>query len=162
MRSAGPLSALPPTMGDTATVRSRARSSRSRTPATASSGPIETIGFEGAITNRSASSSTCGGRRGQAGVVGAGEAHAGDRHLVTPGHEVLLEVDLSLAGDHQSGLQRIVGDGEEPDPDPVGGRELGRHLGQRGALTQAVAAVEVGGQIPVAQAEPGGAGPRAR
>jgi cytidyltransferase-like protein len=53
-RSAGPLSAAPTTMGETATHASRRSRMASRTPATASSGPMETTGFDGAITTVSA------------------------------------------------------------------------------------------------------------
>ena len=57
IRSAGPLSARPPTRGETAatrTPRARAASSRARMPGTARMGPIETNGFEGQSTIASA------------------------------------------------------------------------------------------------------------
>ena len=53
-RSAGPFSAVPAMIGDTATVCSRLARMASAMPGTASSGPIETIGFEGATTTTSA------------------------------------------------------------------------------------------------------------
>src|SRR5262245_40227445 len=66
IRSAGPFSARPPTMGDTATTDSRRAVSPSRTPARARSGPMDTTGFDGAITTTSAdaiASSTPGAAR---------------------------------------------------------------------------------------------------
>ena len=55
MRSAGPFNAAPPTIGDTATVWARRAAIASRTPGTASTGAIETSGFDGAITTVAAS-----------------------------------------------------------------------------------------------------------
>ena len=81
-------------MGETATERSRRRASASRTPGTASTGPIDTIGFDGATTSVSASAMRLeDAGRGRRRFV-AGEAHGGHRHVVVAVHEVLLEVDL--------------------------------------------------------------------
>ena len=46
----GPLSTSPPTSGETATTGAGAAASASRSPGTASIGPIEITGFDGPIT----------------------------------------------------------------------------------------------------------------
>jgi len=52
--SAGPFRAAPATMGDTATTDPRRAASAPSTPASERSGPIDTTGFDGAITTHSA------------------------------------------------------------------------------------------------------------
>ena len=54
MRSAGPLRAAPPTIGDTATTCSRRRGEELVDAGQGADGPIDTIGFDGATTTRRA------------------------------------------------------------------------------------------------------------
>ena len=69
--------------------------------------------------------------------------------------EVLLEADLALAGHGDPGLDRVVGHRQQAQPEPPGGGDLGRDLGEGGPLGEPLRAVQVGGQVAVAQAEPG-------
>ena len=115
-RSAGPFSAAPATMGETATTRARRAGSASRTPGTASSGPMETTGFDGHTTIVSASSERLHDPRRRAGRRGALEAHAAHRHVVAQADEVVLEADLgpgraqgARLGQRDAGAQRVVG-----------------------------------------------------
>ena len=54
MRSAGPFSAAPAMIGETATTSARRSASASASPGTARMGPIDTMGFDGHTTTRSA------------------------------------------------------------------------------------------------------------
>ncbi len=98
-----------------------------------------------------------------AGRFDPGEADASHGHGVAASHEVLLEADLGrpFAGQGDPGLDGILRHGQQRRGHTPGRAHLGRHPGQARALAQAARAVEVGGQIGVAQAEPGATGSRA-
>ena len=53
----------------------------------------------------------------------------------------------------------VVGHRQQAQAEAPGGGDLGRDLGQRGALAQPAGAVQVGGQVAVAEAEPRPAAP---
>ena len=141
-------------MGEIATTRSRRATSSSRMPGTARIGPIETSGFDGAITTisalRSASITPGAGRADSS----AHETHRRHGHVVLASHEVLLEAELALAVDRESSLDLIVGHGDEPQPESPRPGDLGGDLGQRRSLGHAVRAIQVRGEVSVAEPEP--------
>ena len=160
-RSAGPLSAAPAMIGDTATPSARRaidrvphararpardRSTRSGSTARSPRGAASPMRLEHA-------------RRRARAASAPSKRTAVDRHVVVALHEVLLEADLPLAGHRDPGLQPVVGDGEQAQPEVPGVGDLGAHLGEGRARPQAVGAVEVGGEVAVAEVEPR-AGPR--
>ena len=103
IRSAGPLSALPPMIPLTATTGTpavAAAASASPCPGTARIGPIETIGFDGAMTTTSAAASaaTTSGV-GRASSIAA-EPDLADVRLLVPADEVLLELEPAVVGQH--------------------------------------------------------------
>ena len=104
IRSAGPLRAWPPTIGDTATTDSRRAASSASTPGRARIGPIDTSGFDGAITTTSDRSIAGTRRRIQFAAVLL-EADRLDRNAVLQAHEVVLErhhVAAAGQADHRS------------------------------------------------------------
>ena len=113
-------------------------STASRTPGTASTGPIDTIGLDGAITTRSAAaraSSTPGAGRA---ASAPSKRTADDRHGVVALHEVLLEADLASprrrpASTHGPRARSSVTGSRRRLEAPRRG-DLGGDLGQRGAL----------------------------
>ena len=113
-------------MGETATASARRASTAARTPGTASTGSIDTSGFDGAITTRRASCDGLQHAGGRASLLGAVEADGGDGDVVVALHEVLLEPDLALAGHRDAGLQAVVGDREEPQAEVPGLGDLAR------------------------------------
>ena len=95
------------------------------------------------------------------GRVGALEAHAPDRHVVTQPDEVVLEAHLgsrraqrARLGQRHPRAQRIVGHREEPHRDAPPVRQRGRDRAQRLAGAEPAGPEEVRGQVAVAQAEP--------
>jgi hypothetical protein len=102
----------------------------------------------------------CGRGVRQSRRLGPVEADAGDGDAVAPPDEVLLELDLALTGHGQHGVERVVRDGEEAHRHAVRGGDLPGDLRQRAALGEAVGAVEVGGDVLIAEPEPRAAGSR--
>ena len=119
IRSAGPLSAWPPTIGDTATTgRAERRAGRRRREARI--GPIDTSGFDGAITTtRGRSPHERLGRQAQR---VAGEADRRHRHVVAQAYEVVLERHLLAVPASSTIVDRapsVIGqerDGDVPRP----------------------------------------------
>ena len=154
-RSAGPFSAAPAMIGDTATTSARRAATASRTPGTASTGSIDTIGFDGAITTASASAMRLEHAGRRAGGLGAVEAHRRRRRTscwrctkyswkpISPSPATVTRV---------CSRSSVTGSSRRPRPQAVG--DLGGHLGQRRAGAQAVGAVQVGGEVAVAEVEP--------
>ena len=141
-------------MGETPTTRSRRRRSTSRTPGTASNGSMDTTGFDGQTTTVPAPP----GRRARRARAGPGrrlEPDPGHGHVVAEVHEVLLEADLGPVHQLQPGSQRVVGHRDDADAHPARAGQLAGDLAQRGAFAEPLSAVEVGGQVPVAEVEPG-------
>ena len=153
IRSAGPFRAAPPTIGDTATTDSRRSASSSSTPRNARIGPIDTIGFDGAITTTSAVSIAA--RAGADSVASSWSNRTGpDLDVVAQPDEVVLEADLAVAGDGHHRAQPIVGHRQQRDAETPCPSDLGGHLGERGALAEAGRAVQVRRQVAVAEVEP--------
>ena len=148
-------------MGDTATMSSRRATRASRTPGTARSGPIETIGFDGHTTMRSAEASASSHGGGRRAPFGAREADGAHGDVVVQPDEVVLKRHLGaggpqigLLGQGQHGADGVVGDREQADVDLAAGRDGGRDLGERVAGPQAFGAEEMGGQVPITEPEP--------
>ncbi len=70
-------------------------------------------------------------------------------------HEVLLEAHLGPVDQLQPGAERIVGDRHQVDAHPERAGQLRGDLAQGGALAQPLGPVAVGGQVLVAEVEPG-------
>ena len=128
-RSAGPFRAAPATMGETATTRVRRDASASRTPGTASRGPMETTGFDGHTTMMSAPSSDAStpGAGLVAGAPSKRTSRTGTSWLQA--HEVVLERDLCSGRPQRARLrqcdpcaQRVVGHRQQPNGDAAAGR----------------------------------------
>ena len=98
---------------------------------------------------------------GRPGRVGSLEPDGPHRHRVAESDEVVLEGHLVAVaggpaqGEPDPGADRVVGHGQEPDGDPRAAASSAVTSLRRRPLRQALGAVEVGGQVPVAQAEPG-------
>ena len=145
--------AAPATIGDTATTSARRAASASRTPGTRSTGSIESSGFDGATTTRSAAaiaSITPGAGRGARRAL---DADAGDRDAVAAPHEVLLEGHRALGG-VEDRRERVVGRRQEGRAHPEAPGDLGGDDGLGRALGEPVGAVQVGREVPVAEREP--------
>ena len=159
MRSAGPLSAAPPTIGEIATTEERRAASRSSMPGSARIGPIDTSGFDGAITTTSASVSAA-----SVAAVGRGivvEPDARHRDAVSEPDEVVLERDLLAGpGERDHGPEPIVRHREHRELEAPRARDLGRHRRQVGPLGEPGGPIEVRRQIAVAEVEPGRRGSR--
>ena len=127
-------------------------------------GPIDTIGFDGAITTTPALGRARRGPRVSGAAPSTGEAHGPHRDVVAQAHEVVLErrpprrvAEL----DHRR--EAAVGHRQQraprrPTPVAISAVDLGR----RRPLGEAGRAVQVGGQVAVAEVEPRRAGRRAR
>ncbi len=89
------------------------------------------------------------------GLIGAVEADIGDGHVVAEPDEVLLEADLGPVGQPEVGADGIVAHRDDAHPDTPRPAQLGRDLVQGGPLGQALGAVAVGGEVAVAEPEPG-------
>ena len=89
-----------------------------------------------------------------ASLLGTGKAHLPHHRLPPPAHEVVLKVQLPLVGDHARAHRRI-GDGQEAGLHPQGVGQPRGDLGEPEALAQPGGAQHVGGQVAVAQPEPG-------
>ena len=111
--ASGPRKARPPTSGEMAATRLSA--SASWIPGTARIGWIETNGFEGAMTTRSASA-IASSTPGAGAPLGAVEAHDADAVGMAPAYEPFLEVELALLG-HDLRPQAVVRGREEPNAD---------------------------------------------
>ena len=155
-RSAGPLRAAPATIGETPTTRSRRaaqpRRGRRARPGAGRSRPPGWTGRPRRRRRASMASSTPGAGPGRLGPV---EADAGHGHVVVEAHEVLLEADLGPVGQLQPGAERVVGHRQQVDADAPRAGQLAGDLAQGGPLGQALGPVAVGGQVLVAEAEPG-------
>ena len=103
--------------------------------------------------------------RPRARVLGAVEAHRVHSHGVPQPDEVLLEADLpagfpagsATVGQRHHGGHRILGHRQQGHLQPPRCGDFGGDCGQPGAFGQAAGPVEVGAEVAVAQAEPGGA-----
>ena len=137
-RSAGPFSAAPATMGETATTSARGgRRARRRRPGTASSGPIETIGLDGHTTTTSALGDGARAPRGRARAPRPPRSgptrrrRRGGGRRSTPGTR-----PRARRRSGQPGAHGVVGHRDEPDRHAEGRGELGGDLRQRGALAR--------------------------
>ena len=74
-------------------------------------------------------------------------------------HEIILECELA-GGRADDGSQTLVGDRRDAALKPDGRTELSGDGGERRALSEAVSAVEVCGEVVIADREPGGAAER--
>ena len=132
MRSAGPFSAAPPTMGDTATTLSRrrheGRSDAGHRHDRADRDDRVRRGDDHDVGRLQGGEDT--GSR--AGLLHAREPHPRDGDVVVAADEVLLEADLAFAFDHDPGLDPVVAHGQQADGDPEGRADLGCDLRQRG------------------------------
>ena len=70
-------------------------------------------------------------------------------------HEVLLESDLGSVGQLEAGAEGVVGHGHQADAQPPRAGQLRGHHSQPGALTEPLGPIAVGGQVLVAEVEPG-------
>ena len=103
---------------------SRRATRASRTPGTASSGPIETIGFDGHTTMRSAEARASSHGGGRPRAFGACEADGAHGDVMVQPDEVVLKGHLGaggtqfgLLGQGQHGADGVVGDREQADID---------------------------------------------
>ena len=84
------------------------------------------------------------------------EADRAHRHVVVMPHEVVLETQSTTFGVKDGG-DLVVGDRQESDlQSPVLG-DLSRDVTLGSAFAESLTAVEVGGEIAVTEAKPGGA-----
>ena len=124
------------------------------TSASARIGPIDTIGLDGAITMQSAAFSTSSSPGARPASARADEAHCRHGHAVAQLDEVLLEGDVAAVGEGDDGGDRVVAHRNQSLPHAPRRADLGGHFRQRGAFGESGGAVEVGGQITVAEVEP--------
>ncbi len=151
----------PATTGESPTTGADVARRASRTPGTPRIVPTETTGFEGGtsttVSIRDGVDHTgTGGRR-----LDADRDDRAGRHLGVQPDPVLLEVDgatprrLGGVVDDDVRLDPVVGHRQQPDPGlPATAERLG-HRGQRVAGLEHLGADQVGGEVPVAEAEPG-------
>ena len=157
IRSAGPFSALPPTIPDTATTRApciRASPIAARTPRTARIGPTETIGFDGAMTTRSA----CADARPSTSRVARAFSMPRNRTSRTSGSwsagdEVVLEVEPAVVGP-DLGPDRCVGHRQDRRRDAEGSLQRATDVGQPLTAPQPRGPGDVRRQVAVAEPEP--------
>ena len=159
----GPFTALPPTMGDTATIGAPLAFIASRMPGTARIGSTLSHGFEGpmrmpARSAPAAPAITCG--VGRAASAPSKRTLAHDRPTLVA-HEILLEGQRARIGfDHRA--DGVVGHGQDACGDSQRCRLPGTDAGQRLARVQAARAVDVRREIAVAELEPGRPAERAQ
>ena len=96
-------------------------------------------------------SSTPGRRRCP---LGADQLDALDLLGGAVAHQVLLEA-ARAGGGRDAGAHGVLGHGQHPRRHAQAGADLARHPGQAGPLGQPQGAVDVGGQVAVAEPEPG-------
>jgi len=93
----------------------------------------------------------CGHRR----VIRSGEADSADGDAVAALDEVLLETDLALATHRDPSGDTLVGHRQQRDLHAECPGDLGGDLRQCRPLAEACGSVEVGGEILIAEVEPG-------
>src|SRR5205823_1605913 len=69
--------------------------------------------------------------------------------------EVVLEPDLPFAGDRDARLDGVIAHGKHASPNAPRRRYLTCHAGQRRSIPPTLRAVQMGGEVAIAQAEPG-------
>ena len=161
-RSAGPFTGAPPTIGLTATTRSRRATSTSRTPGTARIGPIEITGFDGQITIVSARVERLEHARRGPGALGAVEAHrrrTGGSARSPTNHSCIAS--SSAARPSRSTVMRVrTGSsviGSERARRPTRPRVISAVTAESGApARRRCGAEEVGREVLVAEPEPRG------
>ena len=147
-------------IGLTPTTRSRRRTSTSRTPGTARIGPIEITGLRRADEDRSRPPRARRARPGAGRAASApSKSHRDDRRLGALAHEPLLHRELLVAAVVAATVIRVA------TRSSVIGSSRGAtpHAAAISAVTsvsvapaaQALGAEEVGGEVAVAEAEPG-------
>ena len=87
-------------------------------------------------------------------VFGAGEDDALDAGLAAAAHEVVLELEVAYVCDHVRG-ERVVGHRQDRRADAHVAAEMDGDFCQALALPEQVGAREVGGDVAVAETEPG-------
>ena len=127
-----------------------------RTPGTASTGSIDTSGFDGAITTSVGRLRSRRARPGRACAdVGAVEAHAGHRHRVagggrsTPGTPISPSPATVTTVRRRSSVTGSRTTSEAPRP-----ADLGGHLAQAWLPRTCAGSVQVGAEVAVAEVEP--------
>ena len=142
-------------------VRRGERSTASRTPGTASTGSIDTTGFDGAIDDGARPSSIARARRARAGRRRrrrSGRRRTGTSWL--PLHEVLLEADLGSRPSSSRPSPSCAAGRRSPAAaraEPPAGGDLGGDLVSGAPSREPLGAVQVGAEVAVAEAEPAGA-----
>jgi hypothetical protein len=91
---------------------------------------------------------------GGAGPLRAIEQYLADGVPSAAAHEPLLKLENAIAR-ADFGAQEVVGDGKDAGGDGQGAGDLGGSLGEGTAPTNEVRAGDAGGEIAVAQTEPG-------
>ena len=98
--------------------------------------------------------------RSRTSPIDAVESDALHGHAVPSPDEVLLEPDLTLAGDDHACLDPVIAHREHARREPPRRSDLRGHVRERGALIEAMGAIEVGREVTIAEAEPGRASAR--
>ncbi len=152
-RASGPLTARPPTSGETPTTGPRRCASARRTPGTARIGPMLKNGLLGAMMTALApriAERTPGPGRARAAPSIADASHG--RARVVP-HQVALE-GKSARGGLEYGPHGVIGHREHPRPYPEALADLGCDGRECGAACQTLGAVEVCREVAVSKAKP--------
>ena len=159
-RSAGPLSAAPATIGDTATtcVAAGRRPPRARR-ARPAPGPIDTIGFDGATTTASAAVDGVEHARGRAGPRRRRRSAPPTPARACWRCTKYSWKPISMPAPSPGSVDAVVRSGSSVDrqqaqPEAPRRGDLGGDRGQVGALGQALGAVQVGAEVAVAEVEP--------
>ena len=156
-RSAGPFTAEPAMSGLTATTRSRAATSASRTPGIARIGPTESTGLARADHDGLRGGERLEHSRRRPRGVGAVEPDVEHRGLAPLPNEPLLHRELDDAGlarGGDPGGHAVVGHREQAAREPPGGGDLGGDRRQRRPRPQALGAEQVRRKVLVAEPEP--------
>ena len=151
----GPFSALPATMGVTAMTGAPLPRIASRMPGTARIGSMLSQGFDGQMMTpaRPGADRACIAcaviRAAHRAVV----ANAADNGPALVAHEVFLKRERARIR-LDDGTDRLVGHGQNARGDAEFPGEVLRNAGQRLAGPEAIGAVDVGGEIAIAEVEP--------
>ena len=147
-------------MGERPTTRAGVARRASRMPGTPRIVPTDTTGLDGGTMTTSASAIASSTPGAGDGVLQPDHQHRLGGHLGVQPHPVLLEVHDPPAarrlgvGDRDVRLHPVVAHGQQPNPGlPAPAERLG-HRGEGVARLQHPGAHQVGGDVPVAEAEP--------
>ena len=119
---------------------------------------MEISGLDGAITMRVGVAQRFDDLAGApCAVLGPDDVDGRDRDAVVVAHEVLLEVQSARAPCRTSWRRHVIGDRQERErARPVTGAEfLAVTCDLGGALAQSLGAIEVRGEVAVAESKPG-------